>query len=84
MMGDQNALNEMLTNMKKKPATIYRSEEVLEREVLDSKEDVVRTDKAKYVVSVEVVQYTKKYTVVREYDPELSYSDSLREFTQDK
>lgn len=74
--------NEILA--RKRPAIIHKYEETLESDLLDSKKQIVETDKRKYVVQEDWIRTVKHYVVVREFDPDASYSDAISEFTEDK
>jgi len=70
----------LLSEIKRRPSVIGRREWTLDSEVLHDEKKLVKTNSGKYVIERVVIRSTTEYYTVREFDPELSYADSLLDF----
>lgn len=80
--------DELLNSTIKRPKIIFRDRTVLESTEDDRRtiqDEIVEIGDKKYVVLVTETTITErvKLTLVREYDPETSYADAIKEFTDE-
>ena len=78
---DAEGLKQMLESTRTRPKVLFTDTHVMEQETESNHEEIHELPNGdKVVVNTYVVRELRRTVTVREFDPEKSYSDAIKEF----